>query len=93
MGIDGMTGTLEPGKRNRQLRCGTATFSNYALADQVYVDGARLYDRHDPSRRAVSDFMLGPGHHARRCDEPAVSQNGVSLAGCWRWPAHARRTC
>ena len=31
------------------------------VAEQVYIDGARLYDRNDPSRQPVSDFMLGQG--------------------------------
>ena len=61
MGIDGMTGTLEPGKQADVVLWNGNPFSSYALADQVYVDGARLYDRHDPSRQAVSDFMLGQG--------------------------------
>ena len=61
MGIDGMTGTLEPGKQADVVLWNGNPFSSYALADQVYVDGARLYDRHDPSRQAVSDFMLGHG--------------------------------
>jgi imidazolonepropionase-like amidohydrolase len=61
MGIDGMTGTLEPGKQADLVLWNGNPFSSYALADQVYVDGARLYDRHDPSRQAVSDFMLGQG--------------------------------
>jgi len=34
-------------------------FSVYALADQVFIDGALLYDRHDPSRQPLSDFELG----------------------------------
>ena len=62
MGIDGMTGTLEPGKQADVVLWNGNPFSSYALADQVYVDGARLYDRHDPSRQAVSDFMLGQGN-------------------------------
>ena len=61
MGIDGMTGTLEPGKQADVVLWNGNPFSSYALADQVYVDGAHLYDRHDPSRQAVSDFMLGQG--------------------------------
>jgi len=61
MGIDGMTGTLEPGKQADVVLWNGNPFSSYALADQVYVDGARLYDRHDPSRQAVSDFMLSQG--------------------------------
>ena len=62
MGIDGMTGTLEPGKQADVVLWNGNPFSSYALADQVYVDGARLYDRRDPSRQPVSDFMLGQGN-------------------------------
>jgi hypothetical protein len=36
-------------------------FSVYAQAEQVYIDGARIYDRHDPARQPRSDFMLGQG--------------------------------
>ena len=36
-------------------------FSVYAKAEQVYIDGARVYDRNDPSRQPMSDFMLGQG--------------------------------
>ena len=31
----------------------------YALAEQVWIDGAKMYDRHDPARQPRSDFMLG----------------------------------
>jgi hypothetical protein len=34
-------------------------FSVYAQADQVFIDGARVYDRNDPARQPVSDFELG----------------------------------
>jgi len=37
-------------------------FSVYAQAEQVYVDGARVYDRGDASRQPVSDFLLGQGN-------------------------------
>jgi hypothetical protein len=36
-------------------------FSVYAHAEQVYVDGARVFDRGDRSRQPQSDFMLGQG--------------------------------
>ena len=36
-------------------------FSVYALAEQVWIDGAHVYDRTDPARQPVSDFMLGQG--------------------------------
>ncbi|MBW8823577.1 MAG: amidohydrolase [Xanthomonadales bacterium] len=59
MGIDGMTGTLEPGKMADVVLWNGNPFSSYAQAEQVYIDGARLYDRHDPKRQPKSDFMLG----------------------------------
>ncbi len=34
-------------------------FSVYAKAEQVYVDGARVFDRADRSRQPTSDFLLG----------------------------------
>jgi hypothetical protein len=37
-------------------------FSVYALAEEVWIDGALVYDRGDPARQPRSDFMLGqPG--------------------------------
>ena len=59
MGILGQTGTLEPGKMADVVLWNGNPFSSYAQAEQVYVDGARLYDRHDPARQPKSDFLLG----------------------------------
>ncbi len=59
MGILEQTGTLETGKMADVVVWSGNPFSSYALAEQVYVDGARLFDRRDPARRPVSDFMLG----------------------------------
>ncbi len=61
MGVDGMTGTLAPGKMGDVVLWSGNPFSVYAHAEQVYVDGARVYDRADPSRQPKSDFMLGQG--------------------------------
>ena len=62
MGIDKLTGSLTPGKNADVVIWNGNPFSSYALAEQVYVDGARVYDRQDRSRRATSDFLLGqPG--------------------------------
>ena len=36
-------------------------FSVYAQAEQVYIDGARVYDRANPALQPTSDFMLGQG--------------------------------
>ncbi|WP_149195875.1 amidohydrolase [Luteimonas suaedae] len=59
MGILEQTGTLEPGKMADVVLWNGNPFSVYAQAEQVYVDGARIYDRGDRSRQPVSDFMLG----------------------------------
>ncbi|MFC3714590.1 amidohydrolase [Luteimonas soli] len=59
MGIADMTGTLEPGKMADVVLWNGNPFSVYAHAEQVYIDGARVYDRDDPSRQPESDFMLG----------------------------------
>ena len=59
MGILEQTGTLEAGKMADLVLWNGNPFSSYAQAEQVYVDGARMYDRRDPSRQPKSDFMLG----------------------------------
>ena len=59
MGIADVTGTLEPGKMADVVLWNGNPFSVYAHAEQVYVDGARVYDRDDPARQPESDFMLG----------------------------------
>ena len=59
MGIDGQTGTLEAGKMADVVLWNGSPFSSYAQAEQVYIDGARMYDRHDPARQPKSDFLLG----------------------------------
>ncbi len=59
MGILGQTGTLEAGKMADVVLWNGNPFSSYAQAEQVYVDGARMYDRRDPARQPKSDFLLG----------------------------------
>jgi imidazolonepropionase-like amidohydrolase len=59
MGIDHVTGTLEAGKMADVVVWNRDPFSVYALAEQVYIDGARVYDRNDRTRQPRSDFMLG----------------------------------
>ena len=59
LGIAERTGTLEAGKMADVVVWNQNPFSVYAKAEQVYIDGARLYDRNDRSRQPVSDFMLG----------------------------------
>ncbi|TXI47079.1 MAG: amidohydrolase [Lysobacter sp.] len=59
LGILDKTGTLEPGKMADVVVWNGTPFSVYAKAEQVYIDGARVYDRYDRARQPVSDFMLG----------------------------------
>jgi imidazolonepropionase-like amidohydrolase len=59
LGVLGKTGTLEAGKMADVVVWSGNPFSVYAHAEQVFVDGALLYDRNDPKRQPVSDFMLG----------------------------------
>ena len=61
LGIVDRTGTLEPGKMGDVVVWNGNPFSVYAHAEQVYIDGARVFDRNDRSRQPVSDFMLGQG--------------------------------
>jgi imidazolonepropionase-like amidohydrolase len=68
LGIEARTGTLEPGKMADVVVWNGTPFSVYAHAEQVYVDGARVYDRNDPARQPKSDFMLG---------QPAAPTMGV----------------
>ena len=59
LGIDKQTGTLEAGKMADVVIWNRDPFSVYAKAEKVFVDGALLYDRSDPARQPLTDFMLG----------------------------------
>ncbi len=59
IGIDKQTGSLEPGKMADVVLWNQNPFSVYALADQVFIDGALVFDRSDSSKQPVSDFELG----------------------------------
>jgi imidazolonepropionase-like amidohydrolase len=59
LGIQDHTGTLEAGKMADVVLWNGNPFSVYAKADQVFIDGALVYDRADPARQPVSDFELG----------------------------------
>jgi imidazolonepropionase-like amidohydrolase len=59
IGILEQTGTLEPGKMADVVVWNGNPFSVYTKVDQVYIDGALVYDRHDPTANPVSDFSLG----------------------------------
>ena len=59
MGVGDRTGSLEPGKMADVVLWSRDPFSVYAQAEQVYVDGAKVYDRRDPRYQPRSDFELG----------------------------------
>ena len=69
LGIDKVTGSLEPGKHADVVIWSTDPFSVYAKAEQVFIDGAKLYDRSVPAP-PTSDFML-----AQRGPDPASARN------------------
>ncbi|MDO6488952.1 amidohydrolase [Colwellia sp. 6_MG-2023] len=59
LGINDKTGSLEIGKNADVVLWNTNPFSVYARAEQVFVDGAKVYDRFDEKYQAKSDFLLG----------------------------------
>jgi imidazolonepropionase-like amidohydrolase len=59
LGIDSLTGTLEPGKQADVVLWSRDPFSVYARAEQVYNEGWLVYDRNDPARQPKTDFNLG----------------------------------
>jgi imidazolonepropionase-like amidohydrolase len=66
LGITAQTGTLEPGKMGDVVIWNGTPFSVYALAQQVFIDGALVFDREHPSAHPRSDFLLGqPGEGAQ----------------------------
>ena len=62
LGIDDTTGSLVEGKDADIVIWSDDPFSSYAQAEQVFIDGALVYDRNDTARQPVTDFELGqPG--------------------------------
>jgi len=59
LGIDDKTGSLEVGKNADVVLWSSNPFSVYAHAEQVFIDGAKVYDRFDEKYQAKSDFLLG----------------------------------
>ncbi len=59
LGISNKTGSLAQGKNADLVLWNSNPFSVYAQAEQVFIDGAKVYDRHDEKYQAKSDFLLG----------------------------------
>ena len=59
LGIADDVGTLEPGKMADVVLWDGSPFSVYAKAEQVFIDGALVYDRDKSDLQPVSDFELG----------------------------------
>lgn len=59
IGLDDRIGTLAPGRNADVVLWDRHPFSVYAKAEKVWVDGAMLFDRLDPSQRWRTDFELG----------------------------------
>jgi imidazolonepropionase-like amidohydrolase len=59
LGLAEKTGSLQTGKNADVVIWNQNPFSVYAQAEQVFVDGAKVYDRHDEKYQAKSDFLLG----------------------------------
>jgi imidazolonepropionase-like amidohydrolase len=65
LGLEDRIGTLEPGKAADLVIWNGNPFSVYALAEQVFIDGALIFDREHPQAQPRSDFLLGqPGEGA-----------------------------
>ena len=59
LGIDKVTGSLEPGKIADVVIWSGDPFSVYAHAERVFIDGAQVFDRAAPPADPRSDFQLG----------------------------------
>ncbi|HEX2076221.1 MAG TPA: amidohydrolase [Longimicrobium sp.] len=59
LGIHQQVGTLEAGKQADVVIWSHNPFSVYARADRVYIDGALIFDRFDPTRQPKTDFEVG----------------------------------
>ena len=59
LGIQDRTGTLEVGKAADVVLWSANPFSVYSRTEKVWIDGAMLFDRLDPTQRWRTDFELG----------------------------------
>jgi imidazolonepropionase-like amidohydrolase len=80
LGIDKVTGSLEPGKNADVVLWSGDPFSAYAKAEQVFVDGALLYNRAEAAKQHMRDFMTGQPGAAPTGPGPITSRPGQSAA-------------
>jgi imidazolonepropionase-like amidohydrolase len=59
LGIEDRVGSIEVGKNADVVLWSGNPFSVYTRSEKVWVDGALLYDRNDPTRQWRTDFELG----------------------------------
>ena len=59
LGIEKVTGSLEAGKNADVTIWSGDPFSVYTHADQVFIDGAMVFDRSDPTKQPHRDFTVG----------------------------------
>jgi imidazolonepropionase-like amidohydrolase len=59
LGIEDKVGSLEKSKMADFVVWSGNPFSVYSKAEQVFIDGALVFDRNNPENNAVSDFDLG----------------------------------
>jgi imidazolonepropionase-like amidohydrolase len=59
LGIDKVTGSLEQGKNADVVIWTGDPFSVYSRAERVFIDGALMYDRTDPTKQPRRDFVTG----------------------------------
>lgn len=57
--IDDRTGSLEAGKQADVVIWDGDPFSVYTRTEEVFIDGATIYDRDNPERQPVMDFTVG----------------------------------
>ncbi|GAA0821765.1 amidohydrolase [Colwellia asteriadis] len=59
LGITDEVGSLEAGKKADVVVWSSDPFSVYAHAEQVFIDGAKVFDKFDDKYQAKSDFLIG----------------------------------